>query len=148
MHLIDLIDELKKELEKIYEKLDYETKKDTRKIPDIKTGWYGFKKSEEDFPYIQISPMEENVSLDENRIKILFVVGVYSKEEDGWKDLALIINKLKMYFEERTIISEKFTVDKSMPLKITYPDSHPYPQWFAFLEVNFNSYKIYNDLDL
>lgn len=140
MHLVELVNDMKTALEELFKDYEYETKSGSRKSPDIRTGWYVKKKKEEDFPYILVSPANQNDLEENSKVKLYLVIGVYSEEESGWQDVGLIMNKIRLYLRSRNVFAKRYGIDKN--LKMSYPDDQPYPQWFGVMEVNFDVYNI------
>lgn len=140
MILIDLIDELKKELENLFKDNTYETKSNTLKTPNIDTGWYTSKNvNNEEYPYIMISPVEQNDEGDSSDVQLLIIFAAHSKDSDGWKDSALMAEKTKQHLETKYSIAEKYQITDK--IKITFPDSQPYPQWFCWMDITFRVYR-------
>lgn len=139
MILIDLVDELKKEFEDLFRDNVYETKSKKIKTPNIETGWYTSKNTDEEYPYIMISPVEQDDTGDNSSVQLLIIFAAYSKDPDGWKDSALMAEKVRQYLETRHAIADKYEVTDN--IKITFPDTQPYPQWFCWMNVTFTVYK-------
>lgn len=146
MHVIELVNALKSEFEELFKDYKYETKTNIGKNVEIRSGWYVAKKSAEDFPYILISPVSDEAGIDEDVVKIIIICASYSTSDEGWEDVSLMANKIKLYLKERFSICEKFGIEKNnRSIKINYPDSQPYPEWFCYVEAYFN---IYNPADI
>lgn len=141
---IDLVESLKKDLEELFsDNLDsYETKYQDKKAPKVNTGWYNKKVDKEDFPYILISPISQKESRNEARVDLMLIIGTYSKDDDGWKDTALVAERIRQFFKSRKYISNKYEIGDD--LRIDYLDEQPYPVTFCAMYVNFNIYNPYN----
>lgn len=142
---IDLIDELKKELENLFkEELvdDYDTKFDSKKMPKINTGWYTQKVNKEDFPYVLISPIQQTWSRDVSRVDLVLIIGSYSMDLDGWKDTALMAERIRQYLTTRKYVAKKYEINSDA--RVEFPDDQPYPITFCALYVSFNVYNPYN----
>lgn len=140
MILVSLIDELEKAFQDLFKNNIYETKSKKHKIPDIKTGWYTVKgkNNDEEFPYVLISPVEQDDGND-STVELLIVFAAHSMDLDGWKDSALMAEKVRQYFETHNTINGKYVINDN--LKIVFPDEQPYPQWFCWMNVKFTVYK-------
>lgn len=142
---IDLIDELKKELENLFKDElvdDYDTKFDSKKMPKINTGWYTQKVNKEDFPYVLISPIQQTWSRDVSRVDLVLIIGSYSMDLDGWKDTALMAERIRQYLTTRKYVAKKYEINSDA--RVEFPDDQPYPITFCALYVSFNVYNPYN----
>ena len=142
---IDLVDELKKELENLFKDElvdDYDTKFDTKKMPKINTGWYTQKVNKEDFPYVLISPIQQAWNLDASRVDLVFIIGSYSMDLDGWKDTALMAERIRQYLTIHKYVAKKYEINPDA--RVEFPDEQPYPITFCALYVSFNVYNPYN----
>lgn len=142
---IDLIEELKKELENLFkDKIvdDYDTKFDAKKAPKINTGWYTQKVNKEDFPYVLISPIQQTWGLDVSRVELVLIIGSYSMDLDGWKDTALMAERIRQYLTTNKYVAKKYEINSDA--RVEFPDEQPYPITFCALYVSFNVYNPYN----
>lgn len=142
---IDLIEELKKELENLFKDElvdDYDTKFDTKKTPKINTGWYTQKVNKEDFPYVLISPIQQTWSRDVSRVDLVLIIGSYSMDLDGWKDTALMAERIIQYLTTHKYVAKKYEINSDA--RVEFPDDQPYPITFCALYVSFNVYNPYN----
>lgn len=142
---IDLIDELKKELENLFKDEvvdDYDTRFESKKIPKINTGWYTQKVDKEDFPYVLISPIQQNWNIDVSRVDLVLIIGTYSKDLDGWKDTALMAERIRQYLTTRKYVAKKYEINSDA--RVEFPDDQPYPITFCALYVSFNVYNPHN----
>lgn len=142
---IDLIEELKKELENLFkEELvdDYDTKFESKKIPKINTGWYTQKVDKEDFPYVLISPIQQTWNLDVSKVELVLIIGTYSKDLDGWKDTALMAERIRQYLTTNKYVAKKYEINSDA--RVEFPDEQPYPITFCAMYVSFNVYNPYN----
>lgn len=142
---INLVESLKKELENLFKddvQNGYETKYPDRKPPKVNTGWYNKKVDKEDFPYVLISPISQNENLNETKVDLMLIIGTYSKDNDGWKDTALVAERIRQYLRTHKYIDKKYEIGDE--LRIEYPDEQPYPVCFCAMYVSFNIYNPYN----
>ena len=142
---IDLIEELKKELENLFKDEivdDYDTKFESNKIPKINTGWYTQKVDKEDFPYVLISPIQQTWNLDVSKVELVLIIGTYSKDLDGWKDTALMAERIRQYLTTNKYVAKKYEINSDARLE--FPDDQPYPITFCAMYVSFNVYNPYN----
>lgn len=142
---IDLIEELKKELENLFKDEivdDYDTKFDAKKIPKINMGWYTQKVNKEDFPYVLISPIQQTWNLDVSRVDLVLIIGSYSMDLDGWKDTALMAERIRQYLTTNKYVAKKYEINPDA--RVEFPDEQPYPITFCALYVSFNVYNPYN----
>lgn len=142
---IDLIEELKKELENLFKDEivdDYDTKFDAKKIPKINTGWYIGKVNKEDFPYVLISPIQQTWNLDVSRVDLVLIIGSYSMDLDGWKDTALMAERIRQYLTTNKYVAKKYEINPDA--RVEFPDEQPYPITFCAMYVSFNVYNPYN----
>lgn len=145
MTSIDLIEELKKELENLFEEElvdDYDTKFESKKIPKINTGWYTQKVDKEDFPYVLISPIQQTWNPNVSKVELVLIIGTYSKDLDGWKDTALMAERIRQYLTTRKYVAKKYEINSDA--RVEFPDDQPYPITFCALYVSFNVYNPYN----
>lgn len=145
MTSIDLIEELKKELENLFkEELvdDYDTKFESKKIPKINTGWYTQKVDKEDFPYVLISPIQQTWNLNASKVELVLIIGTYSKDLDGWKDTALMAERIRQYLTTHKYVAKKYEINSDA--RVEFPDDQPYPITFCAMYVSFNVYNPYN----
>lgn len=144
---IDLVEELKKDLENLFKKGEYvdtyDTKNPDRKLPKINTGWYTQKVDKEDFPYVLISPIQETWNLDVAKVELVLVIGSYSKDLDGWKDTGLIAERIRQHLTRTKYIAQKYEINSDA--RIEFPDDQPYPITFCAMYVSFNVYNAYNE---
>lgn len=142
---IDLIEELKKELENLFKDElvdDYDTKFDAKKMPKINTGWYTQKVNKEDFPYVLISPIQQTWNRDVSRVDLVLIIGSYSMDLDGWKDTALMAERIIQYLTTHKYVAKKYEINSDA--RVEFPDDQPYPITFCALYVSFNVYNPYN----
>lgn len=142
---IDLVEELKKELENLFkEELvdDYDTKFESKKIPKINTGWYTQKVDKEDFPYVLISPIQQTWNLNVSKVELVLIIGTYSKDLDGWKDTALMAERIRQYLTTNKYVAKKYEINSDA--RVEFPDDQPYPITFCAMYVSFNVYNPYN----
>ncbi len=142
---IDLIEELKKELENLFKDEivdDYDTKFDAKKVPKINTGWYTQKVNKEDFPYVLISPIQQTWGLDVSRVDLVLIIGSYSMDLDGWKDTALMAERIRQYLTTNKYVAKKYEINPDA--RVEFPDEQPYPITFCAVYVSFNVYNPYN----
>lgn len=141
MILIDLIDELKKEFEELFKDNNYETKTNKYKVPNVNTGWYTSKNknSDEEVPYIMISPVGQDDTGHDSSVELMIIFAAHSKDSDGWKDSALMAEKVRQYLETNHTIANKYEIGDE--IKIKFPDEQPYPQWFCWIHATFTVYK-------
>lgn len=142
---IDLIEELKKELENLFkEELvdDYDTKFESKKIPKINTGWYTQKVDKEDFPYVLISPIQQTWNLNVSKVELVLIIGTYSKDLDGWKGTALMAERIRQYLTTNKYVAKKYEINSDA--RVEFPDEQPYPITFCAMYVSFNVYNPYN----
>lgn len=143
---IDLIEELKKELENLFKDEivdDYDTKFDAKKMPKINTGWYTQKVNKEDFPYVLISPIQQTWGLDVSRVDLVLIIGSYSMDLDGWKDTALMAERIRQYLTTHKYVAKKYEINSDA--RVEFPDDQPYPITFCAMYVSFNVYNTYNE---
>lgn len=143
---IDLIEELKKELENLFKNEvvdDYDTKFDTKKMPKINTGWYTQKVNKEDFPYVLISPIQQTWNRDVSRVDLVLIIGSYSMDLDGWKDTGLIAERIRQHLTRTKYIAQKYEINSDA--RVEFPDDQPYPITFCAMYVSFNVYNAYNE---
>ena len=142
---IDLIEELKKELENLFKDEivdDYDTKFDAKKMPKINMGWYTQKVNKEDFPYVLISPIQQTWNRDVSRVDLVLIIGSYSMDLDGWKDTALMAERIIQYLTTHKYVAKKYEINSDA--RVEFPDDQPYPITFCALYVSFNVYNPYN----
>lgn len=142
---IDLIDELKKELENLFKDEvvdDYDTRFESKKIPKINTGWYTQKVDKEDFPYVLISPIQQTWNLNVSKVELVLIIGTYSKDLDGWKDTALMAERIRQYLTTNKYVAKKYEINSDA--RVEFPDDQPYPITFCAMYVSFNVYNPYN----
>ena len=134
---IDLIEELKKELENLFKDEivdDYDTKFDVKKTPKINTGWYTQKVNKEDFPYVLISPIQQTWNRDVSRVDLVLIIGSYSMDLDGWKDTALMAERIRQYLTTRKYVAKKYEINSDG--RVEFPDDQPYPITFCAMYVS------------
>ena len=144
---VELVEALKEELEKLYSEdeivNEYDTKFEKVKRPKINTGWYTQKVDKEDFPYVLISPVDQVESGEKTTVNLTLIFGIYSKNvENGWKDVALLAEKVRQYLKTHKFLAKKYEINQD--LRIEYPDDQPYPIYFCAMSVSFNIYNQYN----
>lgn len=142
---IDLIEELKKELENLFKNEvvdDYDTKFESKKIPKINTGWYTQKVDKEDFPYVLISPIQQTWTLNVSKVELVLIIGTYSKDLDGWKDTALMAERIRQYLTTNKYVAKKYEINSDA--RVEFPDDQPYPITFCAMYVSFNVYNPYS----
>lgn len=143
---IDLIEELKKELENLFKDEivdDYDTKFDAKKMPKINMGWYTQKVNKEDFPYVLISPIQQTWNRDVSRVDLVLIIGSYSMDLDGWKDTALMAERIIQYLTTHKYVAKKYEINSDA--RVEFPDEQPYPITFCAMYVSFNVYNTYNE---
>lgn len=142
---IDLVEELKKELENLFKDElvdDYDTKFESKKTPKINTGWYTQKVDKEDFPYVLISPIQQTWNPNVSKVELVLIIGTYSKDLDGWKDTALMAERIIQYLTTHKYVAKKYEINSDA--RVEFPDDQPYPITFCAMYVSFNVYNPYN----
>lgn len=140
MHIRNLVDILKQELEGIL-LYPYESKNQEAKIPvKVSARWTTRKLTKEDFPRVLISPVGENVAGEKTTLSVYFVVGVYTQNDEGWRDVVSIIDSIRSHlYSHYTVGDGSFVFDREK-FETYYPDEQPWPQWWGYVRADFTGF--------
>lgn len=100
------------------------------------------------YPYIIVKLVDGEIEDESSThmIKVLFVVGVFddSYDNQGYKDVTLILQKLISSFQTNPVVDKKFSL--RFPLRWVVHDEDVYPYYFGGLETNWetNAYFVGN----
>lgn len=150
-HLIDLLIEF---CSGVFSSADYlDTGKGNNKKPAIVDGFLEFKnaRDSEDFPFIIVRPLKgaiiaansgdvsQRVNAKTHRITVLFIVGTYAEDMQGYRDGLNILQRLLSALESLPggILGKKFRLLETKEWEIQEETS--YPQWISTLQVIFET---------
>lgn len=150
-HLTDLLIDFCRQ---IFTSSDYlDTGKGTARTPAIVDGFLDFKQSRdsEDFPYIIIRPLKGSIVGANSgevsqrrdrkvlRITVLFIIGTYAEDVQGYRDGLNLLQRLLIAFESLPghILGRKFQVLESKDWEVQ--ESSSYPQWITTLQATFET---------
>lgn len=111
------------------------TKTNQSKMPQVKLGYleeneYGEEK--EDFPYIVIRYLKDQVNEESATVNIKILFGAYSEDSEGWMDILHCMELIK-----REILKKQsfdfYTVE--FPIKCTIPEEQPFPHYVGMMEL-------------
>lgn len=108
-----LIDELKGFLEGVVKNYWLETNRDINKPPQVITGYLPPKKStpDPDYPFVIVRLVEGTDNQEGATIIIKIIVGTYSEDaQNGWRDVANIIQRIWVELFRRRVIDRKSVV--------------------------------------
>lgn len=97
---------------------------------------------EEHFPYIIVRMMNGEEDEEEAECKIVFVIGVYDESEDnqGFKDVLNIIEKIRQHIFKKQIFANQFIC--KYPLKWGVNEEDVSPFYFGGIESSWSIAKI------
>lgn len=154
MNSITCLKLLKKELEELFNEDDirneYETKfkdpeKNHKKLR-IDTGYYTAKRTEDDLPYILLSPMGVSTNTEVSEFEVMIITAVYSKSESGWEDVISILNRILKHLRSKHYLgNNEFEILDDINITYPYDAAAFYPIWFGFMRVKFSIYNIYDE---
>lgn len=130
-----LVDELRDFIETIVQNYWLETNRGTSKPPQVITGYLPPKdptKEDPDFPFVIVRLSDGTDDQDGATITVHIIVGTYSRDsQQGWKDVAGIIERIWTELFKRRTIGNKFRVE--YPMKFEIPEEQLYPQWVGVM---------------
>ena len=136
MTIYNVLNNFKKFIEEVARNERLLTKTNQSKMPQIKLGYledneYGEEK--EDFPYIVIRYLKDQVSEESATVNIKVLFGVYSEDSEGWMDILHCMELIK-----REILKKQnfdfYTVE--LPIKCTIPEEQPFPNFIGTMELD------------
>jgi hypothetical protein len=144
--LLGLVDAFEERLGVVAARFPLMETKTERRAPAVVDGWLPPKKAsdagtpaEERFPFLIVRPatgVDSPQGADENAIAVVkVIIGTYSDTDDGWRDVAMIIDAI------RNDLGAAPTIDGTGfehigPLGWEIPEEQTRPQWFAIMTAN------------
>jgi len=129
-----LVDEIKSFIEEVVKNYWLETNKDTNKAPQVVTGYLPPKKStpDPDYPFVIVRLVEGSDSQDGATVTVKIIVGTYSEDvQNGWRDVASIIQRIWTELFKKRIIAQKYRVE--YPMKFEMSEEQPFPEWVGIM---------------
>ncbi|MGI6436406.1 MAG: hypothetical protein ACOX0F_13855 [Syntrophomonadaceae bacterium] len=131
MNPVLLTKELCAFLETVLTEFLLETGKGQDKAPQVAEGWLPPKGSSDkpDFPYVIVRLCEGTDSEERGQATIKIIVGTYSEEIEGWKDVGNIIMRIRNTLLITRILNNRYQLE--LPLKWQLFEEQPYPEWIG-----------------
>lgn len=135
-----LIDELRDFIEKVVKNYWLETnKKDIEKPPQVVAGYLSSKKPTNDekkdipdYPYVICRLLGGEDTRQNGAVTIKIIIGTYSEDEqNGWRDVANIIQKIWIELFKKQIVANQFKVE--YPMSFEMPEEQPFPEWVGWM---------------
>ena len=117
-----------------------ETKTDVRS-PSIVDGWLPPKPGgdAEQFPFLIVRPAngsDSEQNANENAVAVVkVIIGTYSDTDDGWRDVAMLIQAIRQDLDEAPAI-DGTAFEHIGPLIWEIPEQQARPQWFGIVTAN------------
>lgn len=127
-----LVDEFKTFVEQVVKNYALETNQETEKVPQVLTGFLPSKHSEygPDFPFVIVRVLKGTDASEQSTVTIRLYIGTYSEDEkNGWRDVANIIERIRIELLRQRIIGKRFRVE--LPIEFEIPEEQPIPEWFG-----------------
>lgn len=87
-------------------------------------------------PYIVIRPVEVTDSNEGSVIRLQLLMMTYSSDQKmGHLDLYHLAEIVRQAVEQNPIIGEMYLL--RMPVKTLIPEDQPWPEWWAYMELNY-----------
>lgn len=143
--LLDLHAAVKARLETIAARFALGTKDGGTKSPDVINGWLPPMTADKidagRFPFMLVRPKQgkhSEASADANaRAVVDIIIGTYCDREDGWFDVAVLIDAICLDIGSAPIL-ERTAFEHVGPLDWVIPEEQPRPQWFGVVTTNWN----------
>lgn len=132
-----LVDELRNFIDDVVKNYWLETNKDLNKPPQVVTGYLPPKKStpDPDYPFVIVRLVEGTDNQESATVTVKIIVGTYSEDaQNGWRDVANIIQRIWTELFKRRVIAKKFRVE--YPMKFEMPEEQPFPEWVGIMTTN------------
>jgi hypothetical protein len=130
-----LIDALRGFVDGIVKEYWLETnRREKSKPPQVVMGYLPAKNStpEPDYPFVIIRLAEGTDKKDGSTVVVKIIVGTYSEDsQNGWRDVANIIQRLRFELFKHGVVGKKFRVE--YPMKFEIPEEQPYPEWIGIM---------------
>jgi len=130
-----LVDELRNFIDDVVKNYWLETnKQDLNKPPQVVTGYLPPKKStpDPDYPFVIVRLVEGTDNQEGATVTVKIIVGTYSEDaQNGWRDVANIIQRIWTELFKRRVIAKKFMVE--YPMKFEMPEEQPFPEWVGIM---------------
>ncbi|NPV30656.1 MAG: hypothetical protein HPY58_13620 [Firmicutes bacterium] len=131
-----LVDALRDFIEDVVKNYWLETKKpDLNKPPQVVTGYLPppeASREEPNFPFVIIRLLEGTDDQEGSTVTVKIIVGTYSEDsQNGWRDVANIIQRIRTELLRRRVIAKKYRVE--YPIKFEIVEEHPYPEWIGVM---------------
>lgn len=140
-----LIEDLVKYLKKTFNDNLLPSEQGDLIMPNIVDGWLPHKRnncqSDRDFPFIIVRPKDGSTTDQSNsQAKIVFLIGAYSEEYDGYKHVMQILARLRtaLFGLPSLTLNNKYRLE--YPLKWVLFDDQPWPEWALKVESNWTVY--------
>lgn len=130
-----LVDELRDFVDEVVRNYWFETnRQDITKAPQVVTGYLPPKKSspDPDYPFVIVRLVEGSDNPEGATVTVKIIVGTYSEDaQNGWRDVANIIERVWIELFKKRIIGKKFMVE--YPMKFEMPEEQPFPEWIGIM---------------
>jgi hypothetical protein len=137
MSTVLLVDELKEFVNTVVKEYCLETNKPgVEKEPQVVTGYLPPKKLTEipDYPFVIVRLAKGIDNQEGAMVTVKIIVGTYSEDaQNGWRDVANIIQRIWTELYKRRIIANKFRVE--YPMEFEIPEEQPYPEWIGIMTI-------------
>lgn len=142
MNVVELMEQLKKELESLFS--DYRFIEPTQRIQFfIQNPPRSRNAAERETlePYQVIVPSNGNQDEDDNIANIIILIYVEDKSEDqqGWVDVMNQIDRIRLRFLNNPIFGRRYEVKN---LNWALADDNPYPKWLGGVELKISMQRI------
>lgn len=136
INIVSLVDELKDFVEEVVKNYSLELKDGTGKAPQVLTGYLPPKdpgrKEDPDFPFVIVRLGNGQDTQNGATATVNLIIGTYSKDStQGWKDVASIIERIRLELFRKGVIGKRYRVE--YPMKFDMPEEQPYPYWIGIM---------------
>lgn len=137
MTVYKVMDNLKSFILEAVKEAHLTTKNNEGKIPSVILGYLdpldNEKDEKEDFPYVIIRYIDDQIEDDSSNLKLKLIFGIHSEDFCGWVDVLHLFELVKIAILKSPIFGF-YTVDK--PIKSSIPEEQPYPYFYGFMDLN------------
>ena len=144
MTLINLIDDLEKDLKMLFKNTNLKSPAGEYKPFAIYKGTLPISDSEESpepMPYILVQLVNGDVGLSNNKVAVRFIIAIYDRSYDnqGYCDILNAIESIRQHYTKHPILNNRYVakIDDKNSFEWSLPDEDTYPYYFGGIQLNF-----------
>ena len=144
MTLINLMEDIKIDLDNLFKKSKFKTSMGEYKTFEIYKGSLPIPDSEESpepMPYIIVQLVNGEIRLSSNIVSVRLILATYDddKNNKGYFDILNAIEKIRQHYTKYPILNKRYVakIDDKNSFEWSLPDEDTYPYYFGGIQLNF-----------